>query len=159
MGLKDKLKILSEKDKQNFDLLNAKNSFISQVNQLYSKIINEWFNEYFDEGYMSFKFEQINLIEDQTEKYEINQLDIYLEKGPVIVFEPVGTNIIGADGKIDLYLHGKKADKYILLLLQNEQKEYYWELWKSRRKKDQYFFDKKFFEVIIENWLEDWIIM
>ncbi len=159
MSLKDKLKTLSEKETQHIDLLNAENSYINHVNQLYNKIIDEWFNEYFDKGYMTFKFEQINLIEDQTGKYEINQLYIFLQKGPAIVFEPVGTNIIGANGKVDLYLHGKKADKYMLLLLQNEQKEYYWELWKSRRKKDQHLFHKNYFEEIIEDWLEDWIIM
>lgn len=159
MDLKEKLKLLSEKKKNHNELLNAKVAFMEQVDQLYNRVLDEWFCEYIDEGYIHYEYEQIVLFEEHIGEYKVNQLSLIVEEGPVIIFEPVGINIIGAHGRIDLYISGKKYDKFMLLLLQNENEEYYWELWKSNRKKDQYIFDESLFEKIIDNWLEDWILI
>ncbi len=64
-------------------------------------------------------------------EYEMDILELNLN-GPVVVFEPMGCNFIGAFGGIALYLSGYKAHKLMLLLMRRDDDTPYWELRKSR---------------------------
>jgi hypothetical protein len=160
MDFKEKLKKISQKDKgRPIDWNQRKVEWVENVDKLY-KQVELWFCEYLDEGLMDIDVSKIFLTEDYIGTYEITKLELALGESvsseyvdDVVVFEPVGRNVIGADGKIDLYLKGRKSEKVLLLLIADEGDEAHWELWKSRKKDDRYQFDETVFEELISDWL------
>lgn len=158
LDLREKLKKLSERRKESaIDWDQIKTAWVAAVDKLYGDIEN-WFNEYLNEGYMISKLSKINLSEEFLGNYEISSLELFLgdkskeDVEEVIVLEPIGRNVIGANGRIDIYLRGRKSEKALLLLMRNDDTDdYHWEL--ARNKRDRVVFDKNAFEVLINDWL------
>jgi hypothetical protein len=107
---------------------------------------------------MNFNISNITITEEFLGAYEIPRLELFLgEKGlserieEVVIFEPVGRNVIGANGKIDIYLRGRISDKALLLLMRDDNENLHWEL--TKNKKDRVVFDKNNFENLLDEWL------
>jgi hypothetical protein len=159
LSFRDKLIKLSEKRKEgSTDWGQRKDEWIGAVNRLYDEI-EVWFLELFDEGYMDIKLVKITLAEEFIGEYEIDTLELYLgERGSydaveeVVIFEPIGRNVIGASGRIDIYLRGRKSEKVLLLLMRDPNSDNYsWNLAKS--KKDITIFDRGVLEHLIDEWI------
>ncbi|MCP4349090.1 MAG: hypothetical protein GY795_26720 [Desulfobacterales bacterium] len=154
MNFKEKLAKITEINKNRADNLEQdKNRWIQEVNKLY-KNIEDWFNEYINEDYMAIEFNPLKHIEYEEFIDNIRIMELELGRGPSVILEPTGINVIGAFGKIDLYLRGHKDEKVFLLLVENGDEKTQWELWKSR--KDTKLFNKNTFEELLDEWLDKW---
>ena len=154
MDFKEKLAKIAEINKNRTDNLEQdKNRWIQEVNKLY-KDINDWFNEYIKEDYMAIEFNSLKHIEYEEFIDNIQIMELELGGGPSVILEPTGINVIGAFGKINLYLRGHKDEKVLLLLVENGDEKLQWELWKNR--KDTIIFNKKTFEKLLDEWLDKW---
>ena len=154
ISLKEKLAERAKRQKANETNWEArKELWIAQVMQLY-KDVNDWCQEYVNEQYMTFDLsKKIQLTEKDMGTYEINMLEIDIE-GDLVVFEPFGANVIGAFGRIDLYLRGHKADKAMLLLFEREgEDEQHWQ-WVLAFEEWRFDFNKARFEELLLDWFE-----
>jgi len=155
MSLEAKLKEISLKKKKNYskkDWDKERALWIKQVNELYCQI-EKWLKIYIDKNYISLHFHKINLFEESMGEYDIDVLETDMGE-LLIVFRPVGRNIIGADGRIDVYPSGHTSDKKMLILIEDELKGFYWELWETSHKKDAKIFDCDALEKMLEDWLK-----
>ena len=95
----------------------------------------------------------IPISEEPLGVYEIDTLEI-TAGDETVVFEPFGRNVIGALGRIDVYLRGFKSDAQLLLRLANLEGEgYRWELWKSKFSGSRIPFDKGCLENLLNELL------
>ncbi len=153
MSLKEKLTELARNEAENNEAENLLNFWANQVNELYNEIRN-WFHDYSNEGYINFGLAK-EMIDEEPYPYEIDRLELDIKGGPSVILEPVGANIIGAWGRIDVYLNGYVENKVMLLLMKDDSGKPYWELRKSRKREDRFVFDKKIFENLLEDWLDN----
>lgn len=132
-----------------------KDSWIEQVIKLYDTI-EQWLQEYIHDGYMvCHRSKKAKITEKDIGTYDIDILEIDIE-GDIVVFEPIGTNVIGASGRIDVYLRGHKADHVMLLLFDtNGDREQNWR-WKLVFEEDYFDFNKARFEELLLFWFEKW---
>ncbi|MDM8549318.1 hypothetical protein QUF72_04535 [Desulfobacterales bacterium HSG2] len=103
MSLEEKLKkISSERRKRDvqIDWNRKRDTWIEQIDMLY-RDIGKWLKTYIDKNYMSLNFYEITLSEEHIGKYDISVLELDLGE-PSVVFRPVGRNITGADGRVDM---------------------------------------------------------
>jgi hypothetical protein len=156
LELEEKLAKLTQISKDRSDQLERnKKIWIQEVSKLYQNI-REWFGKYIQKGYITVSYGElpqsgyIGFIADTYIMY----LNLGGEQGPSIIFEPTGINVAGALGKIDLYFLGHK-DEGVFLLLIEEDVQFYWEIWKSRKEGGEKF-NKESLEELIDNWLEKW---
>ncbi len=126
--------------------------WVKEVDNLYKKVEN-WLNEHIVKNEI--------IIEPGEEQYydEDNfTCSLYLtigdENGPSIVFEPTGTNISNAIGKIDLYFRGHKEEIVHLLLYKENDEEYKWKMMKDLN--NIFILNRKVFEEQITEWLSKW---
>ena len=77
-----------------------RNEWIGYLDQFY-KTVEQFLSEYVKDGKISYRYSEKKIIEDYIGEYPANVLQI--ELGPhTIKFEPIGTNLIGAKGRVDL---------------------------------------------------------
>ena len=69
-----------------------------------------------------------------------------------IVFEPAGRNIIGGEGRIDLYLKGEFG-KGLMLILFRENGQDNWTLVNKQNRREQELLSKESLEKVIEQWI------
>jgi hypothetical protein len=86
------------------------------LNELYDKIIKEWMREYIAKGVVDYKQRKKRIHEEFSGEYEVDALELML-KGQIILFDPIGTMLIGAKGRIDL--KGKNGDATLILVDKN----------------------------------------
>lgn len=153
MSLKDKLIELAESKKEDIEAKKAVDFWRSQADKLYSDI-KTWFFKYTEDGYIKFDSTK-EIIDEYPSPYEIDKLELDIKGGPEVILEPVGSNIIGAWGRIDVYLSGYIANKVMLLLMKDDNEKAYWELRKSRKEEDRFVFNKEIFEDLLEDWLNN----
>ncbi|MEW5733479.1 MAG: hypothetical protein AB1921_01420 [Thermodesulfobacteriota bacterium] len=157
MALKDRLiSLRKERELQQIDWEKRRDAWIVDIIKLYEDI-GGWFSELFEEGFLKIKFRKKTLSEDYIGKYSVDCMELDLEVYPTVVLEPVGRNIIGYAGRIDVYIKGHESDKMMLFLVDDEDKKKYWELAKtSYNKKEKVRFNRKSFEKLLEYWLDAW---
>jgi len=152
MSLKEKLKKLEEKGKERtVNWEEEKRAWLSSVDQLYQSI-EEWFKPLIDEHLM--RIERTNKLLDDGPlgEYEIPQLEVALGDKTVI-FEPIARNVIGAQGRIDLYVRGYKEEKWFLLRVEESENKMSWELRKSTKKFERKPLDRANLETLFEQWV------
>jgi hypothetical protein len=71
-----------------------------------------------------------------------------------LIFEPMGRNIIGAWGRVDVYVSGFKSDKYMLILIGDSFNDADWFFSSFQDKRIKMAFNKDNIEKIIENWID-----
>ncbi|MCP4347922.1 MAG: hypothetical protein GY795_20660 [Desulfobacterales bacterium] len=123
-----------------------------EVQKLY-KEVEDWLNE-------NIKKNEIIIEYGESQHYDEDNFTCSLyvtigdEDGPSIVFEPTGTNVSDAIGKIELYFRGHKEELVHLLLFKENGDEYKWKLMKNSN--NIIIFSRKKFEEQITEWLLKW---
>lgn len=152
MSLKDKLKKLRDSsDDFKIDWEKNRNEWIDSVNHLFEIIQYDWLSELEDEKLLRIQTLPIYITEEHIGKYSIDKMEITYATGS-IVFEPVGRNIIGGEGRIDLYLKGEFG-KGIMLILFREDGQDNWFLVRKQNRREQEILSKESLEKVIEQWI------
>lgn len=152
MSLKDKLKTLRDSsDDSKINWEKNKNEWINSVNHLFEIVQDDWFSELKAEGLLKIKTLPIYITEEHIGKYSIDKMEITYATGSII-FEPIGRNIIGGKGRIDLYLKGEFG-KGLMLILFRENSQDNWFLVSKQTSRDQKLLSKESLEKAIEQWI------
>jgi hypothetical protein len=153
MGLKEKLEKIGEtENKKDIDWEAVKTQWVNRVDELYKKI-SKWFSDLEKEGYVKIKYPREEIYDEYLGNYYIKAMEIKFANNETIVFEPISKNIMGADGRIDVYVRGLKVDKQMLLLFENGNGKYKWEIWPSKHGKNKKPLTKKNLETLFEEWV------
>ncbi len=153
MSLKEKLKQdIQLKDKAQVNWVKRKAEWIASVNDLNTMLMN-WFNDYKVEGLLDFKLSKKNNSEEFIGSYIVNSLHLCFANGTEIIVEPMGTLIVGAWGRFDVYPRGYNSGKYFILLYKNEEGQFSWQIVDAQTKRDSKPFTKESLEEIFEKWL------
>lgn len=158
MNFEEKLEKLTQENRERMQQLESnKQIWIQELEGLY-KQIEKWFNEYITNGYISVEYHPLQSAECEEFLLETQIMELSLGGGPSVILEPTGINVVGAFGKVDLYLRGHKDKKIFLLLIENDEntEARHWEIWKNRKQKEQMIFNKVAFEKILDEWIEIW---
>lgn len=152
MSLREKLRKLEPREKeQQVNWEEKRLAWLASVAELYRKI-EEWFKPLIDENLMQTERTDKQLDDGPLGVYEIPQLEVAMGDKTVI-FEPIARNVIGAQGRIDLYVRGYKEEKWFLLRFEESDGKSNWELCKSTNKFDRKNFDKASLETLFEQWV------
>ena len=152
MSLKEKLKKLEAKEKeQAVNWEETRRIWVSAVKDLYQQI-ELWFKPLIDENLMHVDPTTKLLDDGPMGEYEIPQLEVAMG-AKTIIFEPVARNVIGAQGRIDLYVRGYKEEKWSILRFEESEKKSRWELCKSSNKFDRKPLNKTNLETLFEQWI------
>lgn len=152
MSLQEKLKSLAEKTaEEKVDWARRRDEWISAVGSLYDDI-ELWLGPWREQGYLTVTRAPVPKREEPLGDYVIDTLEI-TAGDETVVFEPFGRNVIGALGRIDVYLRGFKSDAQLLVRLANLEDEVRWELWKSKFSGPRTLFDKNCLERLLDELL------
>jgi hypothetical protein len=150
--LEQKLKWLAESpEEKDVNWQERKEAWKRRVSQLYD-VVESWLKVYADKRYLSTQRSKMHLSEELLGDYEIETLKIYAGDSTVI-FEPYAHSVIGAHGRIDLYLRGYKSDRLLLILTEPTDDRLEWEVWKGR----DFGFRKRFTKEVLEDILYGWL--
>ena len=153
MSLKDKLKQeMQSKEKSKTDWTKRKKEWIASVNELNELVMN-WFADYKTEGLVDFKLSEKSNSEEYIGAYKVNILHLCFANGKEIIIEPMGTLIIGAWGRFDVYARGYNSGKYYILRYINDKGQFSWHIVNAQTKRDIKLLTKENLEEIIEKWL------
>lgn len=151
MSLKEKLKKLQEtKSEKKINWEEIKKEWINSVNKLYSDIRN-WFSELESEGLLKILTSSITIFEEEIGTYSIDKMEIAVGNKDIIL-EPVGTNIIGADGRIDFYLNGEISNREMMVLIRENNVDNWYIINKINRN-EKNLLTREFIERKLEEWL------
>lgn len=117
MGLKDLEKFLAEKKEEKvavstIDWKQEKLRWLHYIDEFYLRI-EEWLVPYKAKDLLQYTFEEITLSEENIGDYKTRRLRLEISNDSV-VFDPIGTNLIGAFGRIDMV--GKNGTIKFLLV-------------------------------------------
>ena len=93
----------------------------------------------------------ISISEEDIGAYAINKMEITYGTN-CIVLAPVGLNIVGGEGRIDLYQEGEFA-KGLMLILFRENGADNWFVIRKDSMREKELLSKSSFEKIIEQWI------
>jgi hypothetical protein len=150
--LEEKLKKLTDHSAaRQIEWDEIKKEWIEEISRLFGEV-EGWLQRWVEKGYLKVERSSITLSEVNFGDYEIPKLE--LVAGPEkIVLEPVGRNILGALGRIDLYLAGFRSDARMVLWLEDVEGARRWEVWKERFGGMRISFNQATLEQIMAEWL------
>lgn len=155
MGLKDNLIKIQEEEKE-FDNQGEIKGWIQAVDDFYTQI-EVWFKDLIDENLMKLETTERLTNEELLGDYTIKDLEISLANR-IVKLEPLGAMLIGAWGRIDMYMSGFKHDIKPLLRMRNENdhNKFTWVIRKnSKSLKFEYEpITKEIIEKIFEEWTQ-----
>ncbi len=153
-SLADKLKqIAASQPDSSLDGDARQKAWVKHVNDLY-KHLKTWLSDSAKSGHISFNVQKVTLSEDNLGSYEMDALELDLVGAHQIIFKPVEMNILGAVGRIDVYHRGYNPHKVMLLLHDEGNNKFHWELWKGLEKNAQQTFNKRALEALLSQWIE-----
>lgn len=153
MNLKDKLKQeIQSKEQVQVDWDKRKKDWVASVKELDELIIN-WFSDYVDEGLLEFKKTVKTHTESYIGSYKVDVLHFLFANNREIVIEPMGTIILGAWGRYDVYAKGYNSDKYYILRNRNEDQSFSWNFVNAQTKRNIKPLSKEILEEVFEKWL------
>ena len=153
MGLKEKLQRLNDsKTSGQIDWGLRTIEWQNAVEAVLSEVKN-WFEPYIKSGLIHVVEVEKSISEENMGTYTTTQLEFEFDAFR-LVFEPMGRNILGAIGRIDVYLRGRKTDKYVLVLLETEEGNTKWVLSTFSDKSVRIEFNKVNMERLIEDWID-----
>jgi len=111
---KDEFKrlLLEPEKKPTVDWNSQRDNWKSHVESLYSDIA-KWTTDFTTAELLRIEREPISITEEEIGTYSIDKL-IVMVAGRTVVFEPVGTLLIGAWGRINVHCAGKKESLLLL---------------------------------------------
>ena len=153
-SLADKLKqIAASQPDSSLDGDARQKAWVKHVNGLY-RHLKTWLSDSAKSGHISFNVQKVTLSEDNLGSYEMDALELDLVGAHQIIFQPVEMNILGAVGRIDVYHRGYNPHKVMLLLHDEGNNKFHWELWKGFKKEAQQTFNKGALEALLSQWIE-----
>jgi hypothetical protein len=87
-------------DEHTIDWDAKRNQWLNNIEQFYA-ITETFLDEYKSSGKLNYEYSNKNIFEEYIGSYTVRVLDIKLGEHKVRL-EPIGTNVISADGRIDL---------------------------------------------------------
>lgn len=156
MALKEKLEKLKTISQQNSeaDWMAYKEVWKNAISELQNTIIYKWFNDYEENGLMTFEIIPVKRIEPYIGEYLTALLEITLAENKFLVLEPISGVTSEYDGKLEFYMRGNVYNKVSILRRIIDETNYEWILAKSYDTKDHYKLDKQQLEKLIEEWLQ-----
>jgi len=153
MSLRDKLQSLkADEDASRLTLEARRDNWINSVGQLYVRLMH-WFEDLEEEGLVRFARTENEASEESIGPYNIEQLTMDFGRRRVVL-QPVGTNIIGSDGRIDMFPQGYRDQRVMLLLFRSDtEPKDRWEIWPDTSSKNARPLTKETVEELIERWL------
>lgn len=127
-----------------------KNKWLSSVRQLF-KEVNYWLADLANEGYIRITENEITVLEENIGKYTVPKLEIHYG-GICAILEPVGTNVVGCDGRTDFFLRGESFRGYMLILVRTDNSDE-WQMVGKVIQGEPVQFNKEVFEGTLEKWL------
>lgn len=152
MNLEEKLRAAVERAGAQREHEEARKSlWIEKVSSLY-KEVQEWLRPYVEKGYMTLSRSKTTVSEELVGDYEIEELRISAGD-ETFMFRPHAMNVIGASGRIDLFLRGYRSEALVLLLLEDAEGNERWEVRESKSTGFRKDFNKETLEEILYRWL------
>ncbi|MEA1967032.1 MAG: hypothetical protein U9N77_02270 [Thermodesulfobacteriota bacterium] len=152
MTFKEKLKELrNSSEDTKIDWGKNKKDWIDSVKLLFSTIQDDWFSELEAEGLLKINTSLISISEEYIGTYTIDKMEITYSTS-CVVFAPVGRNIIGGEGRIDLYLKGEFG-KGLMLILYRENNTDNWFIVSKESRREKELLSKSSLERTIEQWI------
>ena len=153
MSLKDRLKKdIESKEQSRVDWGKRKSDWLDSVNELNQQIQN-WFSDFKDEGLLEFKYTEKSNSEEYIGSYKVNVLHLCFANGQEIIIEPMGTLIIGAWARFDIYVRGYNSGKYYILRYKDDGDTYSWKIANPNDKRNVEPLTKEILEQIFDKWL------
>lgn len=114
MGKKELSAFIASKKNETskIDWDKRKNEWLIHLNSLYSDIVL-WLEEYQGNGDVLFNYETIELNEEHIGIYECKRMKVRITSEEILL-EPVGTLLIGANGRVDM--KGKNGTVKLVLV-------------------------------------------
>ena len=156
MALKEKLeklKKLNQKNKEP-DWAAYKEVWNKAVSELENTIIPKWFNDYEENGLMTFEYVPVKRMEPYIGEYLTTILEITLSENKFLVLEPVSAVTTEYDGKLEFYMRGNMYKKVSILRRIIDEQKHEWIIAKSYDPKDHQILDKSQLEKLIDEWLQ-----
>ncbi len=153
MSLKDKIRKdveLQEKAHVNWDA--TKKEWLDSIDSLYGTIKN-WFGDYEKEKLASFSASEKHLNEEYLGSYNAKVFHINFANGKEIIIEPIGRLIIGAVGRLDIYVKGFKTDRFYIIRYKDEGDVFSWHLVNKTQGRIVSSLTKDVLEKTFEEWL------
>ena len=150
MSLREKIKQTSEKHE--VDWSKRKKDWIASVNEL-NTLVQEWFSDYKTEGLVNFKLIEKQNSEEYIGTYKVNVLHLCFANDREVIIEPMGTLVMGAWGRFDIYARGYNSGKYYILCYKGEYDNFTWHIVNAQTKREIKPLTKENIEEIIEKWL------
>lgn len=151
MPLRDTLKSLRRATQQAVDPVAAVARWRDAVDDLYG-VVRQHLKEYVANNLILLQKVRVTKSEDQLGSYEIHEL--HLIAGPAaIILSPIGTQVIGAHGRIDMYRRGYASNRYLLLWKGNVKGAPGWQLVHPGDQTDPKPYTKERFEEILDTLL------
>lgn len=91
-----------------FNAIERIEKFKSVVNDLYSKIENEWIKQYIESGAIRISDSNISIHEERLGTYQMISKSIEFG-GKRITLRPIGTIMIGTDARVDIVYRAKEV--------------------------------------------------
>lgn len=152
MALRDKLQKIQPNNKSQIDWEKRKADWISSVDELNNKI-KGWFNDYEKDNLLKFEITAKNIVEEFIGSYQVNELHLIFADNKDIVIEPMGTLIIGAWARFDIFVRGYNSEKYYILCYKDDFGISTWKIVNAQNKIDIVPLTKDRLEQIFEKWL------
>jgi hypothetical protein len=119
MSLKDTLATLQQQEQQKAQWERDKPNVIKEWQESVGHLLKEirgYLSDYESDGSMIFSDREVELSEEMLGQYRVPAMSIVA--GPAIIMvDPVGRMIIGAQGRVDMYRQGRgrEQDRVVLL--------------------------------------------
>ncbi len=156
MALKEKLEKLKKLNEQNKepDWVAYKELWKKAVSELENTIIPKWFNDFEENGLMTFEYIPVKRIEPYIGEYLTTILEITLSENKYLVLEPVSAVTTEYDGKLEFYMRGNVYKKVSILRRIIDQQKHEWIIAKSYDTREHQILDKSKLEKLIDEWLQ-----
>ena len=154
MALFEKLKeIKTGEANGSLDWDTRRERWIQQVHHLFSQI-QAWLSDYESQNYLSTSVTMKPLNEEHLGAYEIEVLTIKAGLRKVIL-DPVGSIVIGGEGRIDFYRSGEYSARFMLILTHFDDIAHPWLRVPADNKTAQVHLTKEVLEETIELLISD----
>jgi hypothetical protein len=152
MSLEEKARKLAEQKKveKAVDWAAERDWWLEQLRKLYAQL-DEWLRPLKQEGTVAIKFTPKRLSEEQIGAYAVEAMVLDFS-GEGVVFDPQGTLILGARGRVDVYRRGRAAQP-VMFILSGDKNTPTWEIWPSRDPRQRQTLTDASFKSLLESLL------
>lgn len=150
MGLEDKARKLAEQKKDqapiNWDA--EREWWLEELRKLHANV-RQWLSSLVQENLVDIRSTPVRLSEEHIGAYAADALVLEFT-GQGIVLEPKGTVIVGARGRVDVFLRGQRGAQPVMLILGGPKDAAYWSIWPTRDPGTRQTLDESTFKSLLD---------